>query len=116
MDVEGYECEIINGMTELLKSNKPLKIFMELHLEILKGKAVELLTTLGNYGFNVKYACFEPHPAIQKSKTSCWVVDKLYRGMGTRIGFIDVTIDDLIGNDIYRSGQVEYLEVMFDRE
>ncbi len=60
MDVEGYEYQIVKGMTETLKSD--LKMLMELHpwppyLE--PEKMQELLDILEQNGFRVRFAVFE---------------------------------------------------------
>jgi len=54
MDVEGYEIKIIRGMKKILESNKPLKIFVEIHPNIMKGKTKDFLNILKNFGFQAK--------------------------------------------------------------
>jgi len=113
MDTEGYEVKIIEGMKGLLESGKPLVLFIEMHLDALKEKIIPMLKSLKEYGFEVKYAAFETHPIIQDS----WLlplVNLCEKGMGAS-GYVDVTIDDLIRRDCFVSGQVENLEVIFQR-
>jgi len=65
MDTEGYEYEIIQGMKKILKTEKPLKIFIEIHPTIIKKKkTIKLLTTLKEAGFQVKSAAWEPTPFL----------------------------------------------------
>jgi len=54
MDVEGYEGEIVKGMKNILKENKPLKIFIELHCPLLEDRGKDLLSVLHNAGFVIK--------------------------------------------------------------
>lgn len=52
MDVEGFEVHIINGMANLLKSPEPLKMFIELHPQIIGAdQTVDMLQTLKQSGF-----------------------------------------------------------------
>jgi FkbM family methyltransferase len=114
MDTEGYEVNIIQGMSKLFKSNKPLILFIEIHFDALKEKVVGMLKTLKENGFDVKYASHETHPIIQNS----WIkplVNLCEKGMGAS-GYLDVTIDDLMTQKRFLSGQVENLEVIFERK
>jgi len=115
MDVEGYEYEIVKGMKNLLDSYSPLKIFIEMHFDILREKTVELALILKEAGFGVSYASIEPHPSIMKNGLMLGVVKFLEKGIGATTGYVDIKIDDLIYNPIYKKGQVEYLEVLFER-
>jgi FkbM family methyltransferase len=115
MDVEGYEYEIVKGMKELLSSGSPLKIFVEFHFDILRDKTVELARLLKDSGFKISVASIEPHPAIYRNKALVEIVKLFEKGIGATTGYVNVTIDDLINNRIYSSGQVEYLEILFER-
>ena len=54
MDVEGYEYNIIKGMKDTLTKEKPLKLFIEIHPQIMKEvDVVFLLTTLKQNNFEV---------------------------------------------------------------
>lgn len=54
MDIEGYECKVIDGMKKFLKKKGPLKLFIELHPHLVsKGDMVKLLTTLKKSGFEI---------------------------------------------------------------
>lgn len=115
MDVEGYEYEIIWGMNGILASSIPLKLCVELHLDILKDKSVVLCQKLKQSGFEVKVACIEPHPVVTNHKVGESLIRFIEKGMGASTGYINISIDDLIHNPIYSNGQVEYLEVLFER-
>lgn len=115
MDIEGYEYEALWGMQGILEQDKPLVIFIELHLDILGGKVKELASILKHYEFKVLWASVEPHPAIMKSKFGTKATAYCDRQIGAPQGYAQLTIDDLITNPLYSSGQVEWLEVIFGR-
>ena len=61
MDVEGYEYQIIKGMTAILKSNKPLVLFIELHPFMMSKEDMKnLIDTLKQSKFRVKAIFLEP--------------------------------------------------------
>lgn len=61
MDVEGYEYQIIKGMTNILRENKPLILFIELHPFMVEERDMdELLATLRQNNFKVKAIFCEP--------------------------------------------------------
>ena len=115
MDVEGYEYEIIRGCKELLASGRPLKIFMELHFDILLDKSIEIVKMLKDAGFILKEACFELHPAVMKSRLGMMVISFLDGRLGAATGHQDIDIEDLLNDEKYRTGQVENLELFFER-
>jgi len=115
MDVEGYEYEIIKGMAGLLAQDSPLLLFIELHLDILGVKVKELAQALKDAGFRVISASVEPHPAVMRYKLGIALTAFCDRQIGSPQGYGELTIDDLINNDLYTSGQVEWLEVFFGR-
>lgn len=54
MDVQGYEHHIIKGMKNLLKQKKPLRIFMELHPQMMTQEhTLSMLNMLKNNGFGI---------------------------------------------------------------
>ncbi|HEY42267.1 MAG TPA: FkbM family methyltransferase [Dehalococcoidia bacterium] len=54
MDVEGYECRIINGMEKTLGENTPLTLFIELHFNILEPEeTITLLKILRDADFEI---------------------------------------------------------------
>lgn len=116
MDVEGYEYEIVKGMTLLLADKRPLKLFIEYHLDILRDKTVALAQILKEAGMEIKFASVEPHPAIANNKVGMGLIKLFEKGIGAQSGCVHLNIDDLIHNPIYRSGQVEYLEILFGRD
>lgn len=116
MDVEGFEYDIIRGAENLLKSNRPLKIFVEMHFDIMVEKSVELCEILKKYGFEVLLATIETHPAIMDAKLGKGIVRQIEKGIGERSGFVNIKIDDLIKDKKYGRGQIEVMEVLFNRE
>lgn len=115
MDVEGYEYEIVKGMKRLFASGRPLKLFIEMHFDILRDKTVELAQILKDAGFEIKVATIEPHPAIANNRFALGMVRQLEKGIGAQTGYANIYIDDLIQEKIYRNGQVEWMEVLFER-
>ncbi len=113
MDTEGYEVEIVKGMKGLLESRKPLVLFIEIHFDALMDRSIPMLKSLKEYGFEVKSASYEMHPAVRNSVFRP-LVSLCERGMGaTR--YLDVTIDDLMNRPCFQKGEVENLEVIFTR-
>ncbi|MCP6726799.1 MAG: FkbM family methyltransferase [Patescibacteria group bacterium] len=58
MDIEGYESMVIDGMDEFLKTEKPMKLQIEVHPSVYKKEGFnfqERLRKLGEMGFYVKY-------------------------------------------------------------
>ena len=117
MDVEGYEYEVILGMNKLLDSRQPLMIFMEMHLNFLdREKIQEILCLLEDAGFEIKAIAQEPHPAIQHVVWAYRIINWLWKRMGAGIGYLDWNIDDVLMNEDCLNGQIEYLEIMFERK
>lgn len=110
MDTEGFEYEIIVGAKETLSKDKPLKIYMELHFDILRDKAWLLLYQLERYGFHVNTVSFEPHPASRNFKLLSYLDGKV----GLVTGYSTLTIDDLM-QERFINGQIEDIEVLFER-
>jgi len=61
MDVEGYEEEIIKGMKQILRAERPLKMFIELHSFMLKDGGKELLEALERAHFRIAAVFNERH-------------------------------------------------------
>lgn len=116
MDVEGYEYEIINGMTGLLEQQQPMKLFIELHLDILgPDKVRELASTLKSYGFRIVTASIEPHPAVMKYKLGRKLTGYCDRQIGAPQGYFDITFNELRTEEKYTNGQIEWLEIILER-
>ena len=64
MDLEGAEWLVLHGMTGILRGNKPLVLFMEVHPKLTKdygGDARTMLSILLASGFHMRYlAVFRP--------------------------------------------------------
>lgn len=110
MDVEGFEYEVVEGALETLSTDKPLKIYMELHFDILRERSRDLLSRLKYFGFEVGMVSFEPHP-LAKNKSLLRFLDTR---IGLKTGYSDLTIKDLLDSK-FTSGQVEDVEVLFIR-
>lgn len=115
MDVEGYEVEIVKGMTKLLESNKPLKLIVELHplYYVTKEKREDFLETLKESRFQVKWAIYEPYPASLLSEPVFVrkVVNVISQRANFGFGYVNVTIGDLLSWK-----RVSFLEVLFERK
>jgi FkbM family methyltransferase len=115
MDTEGYELSILKGALELLSSNRPLKLALEVHFELLgKERAVYLLDMLKRYNFKVEATFYEPHPAIQEHKLGMKMLSKCVQGFGATMGRTDMQLDDLY-NKKYIAAQIEDVEIIFTR-
>jgi len=114
MDIEGYEYYLIKGASRLLSEYRPLRICMELHFDVLREKTREMVKELKGYGFKVASASFEPHPAILRTKNM-----KILKYLDTKVGIptgnSNISMDDLMNNPIFQSGQVEDMEILFER-
>ena len=68
MDLEGAEWLVIKGMTEILRGNKPLLLFIEIHPRLIKdygGDATMLLEILLESGFKLRHlAAVLPPPSF----------------------------------------------------
>ena len=100
MDVEGYEVEIIEGMTKFLKSNKPLKIFMEIH-DSRNGKREEMLNILKKFGFQIKIAMHNPITPQILAQNEPKFIRRTFEFLDNKLGFfqpcyINLDIDELI--------------------
>lgn len=115
MDVEGYELEIIKGMAALLAIQNPLILFIELHMDILGEQVKELALLLKMASFEIVSASLEPHPAVMNYRIGKWLTAFCDKQIGFPQGYGQITVDDLIQKDIYSSGQIEWLEVIFRR-
>jgi len=90
MDVEGYEYQIIKGMTKTLKENE--KIMMELHYRFLpKEQLEEMLQILKENNFKVQFAIYEHK--VNENKVVQYLLHKA--GYKFPLIFINRTIDEL---------------------
>lgn len=97
MDVEGYEYQIIKWMKKILRSNKPLKIFIELHIPQLglasKENVGKIINTFKRYNFKIKAIFLEPEPSNYKSLK---LTNKLSEFIGIpKLGFGGNSYEDL---------------------
>ena len=114
MDVEGYEYEILQGMTKLLDNKVPLKLFIEVHFDILMDKIILMVKLLKEKGFEIKVATYEPHASLKKSPLL--PLARFCEGvMGAKSGQLNLKMDDLFKRE-FRTGQVEDLEIIFERK
>ena len=115
MDIEGYEYEALRGMIGILKEDRPLIIFIELHLDLLGEMVKPLAGLLWDNDFKIISASVEPHPAIMKSKFGTKATAYCDKQIGLEQGYNRLTLTDLLKNRIYSSGQIEWLELIVRR-
>lgn len=94
MDVEGYEYQIIKGMTDILKSNKPMILFIELHPFMMsKENMKNLIETLKQSNFKVEAIFLEPSTSDYGSEN---VINKIFKKLGLpRLGYAGMGYDNL---------------------
>lgn len=68
MDVEGYEGEVFEGMTDLLKSDRPIYILVELH-PIDDDPRDKILNALKTNGFEIEMASYNGGQTMKKGTT-----------------------------------------------
>ena len=105
MDVEGYEYNIIKGMNDLLKSKKPLKLFIELHPHIMtKDKTTFVLESLMKSGFEVE--------KVLRSFT----VPEMKVKNRKEYDYSSMSILDILNDESIVNGKKGALEMFFKRE
>ena len=107
MDVEGYEYEILNGMSSILKSNGSLKLFIEFHPDIMgRQRAIAFLSTLREYQFQLKKVILEPNTYPPYSSLAWRLVDFLnVKELKMKFGASEMTFDDLLSHEPIMSGK-----------
>lgn len=69
MDVEGYEGYVFEGMTELLRSNRPLYLFVEVHPNREAVVPEEIAELLARGGFQPEYVSFDGGNTYQQMES-----------------------------------------------
>jgi FkbM family methyltransferase len=121
MDVEGYECEVVEGMKETLKLNgkKPLKLFVEFHFHLIdKQQSIDLLTTLKEHGFEITDVIIEKKGVLRYKKLLklLCLLQKRMTGVPTAHGHLSLTIDQIIRNRQILNGEWGGgLAILFER-
>lgn len=102
MDVEGYEYNIVRGMTKTLQENT--KILMELHPHKLsKEQMEEMFEILKANNFKVKFAVYDH--AVKENM----ILQSLMQKLGDELPliFLDMTIDEL--SDLVQTVRIQDL-------
>lgn len=107
MDVEGYEEEILNGMSRILESNVPLRVFVEFHPDIMgQQRAAAFLSTLKEHRFQLKKVILEPNIYPPYSSLAWRLVDCLNeKELKMKFGAWDMTLEALLSNEPIMSGK-----------
>lgn len=116
MDVEGYEYEIIKGMKETLMLNKPLKLFIEMHFNILgKDKSGEILRILQDSGFEVVAFIHDIKGGILINNWGRRFIKSAFKmqGISKPYDIMYLTINDILENDKILSGYLSTYEIFF---
>ena len=118
MDVEGYEYEIANGMHSLFESNVPLRLLVEFHPDVMgTQRAVEFLSTLKHYRFQLKKVILEPNIYPPYSSLSWRLVDFLNEKLlKRRFGAWEMTLDDLLSDWPIMSGRAGDPALFLERD
>lgn len=114
MDVEGYEYNILLGMKHILEQNKPLKIFIELHFNLLGDNTIPFLNLLKEHGFKLAFSSLEQVISIRGHKIGEYLLRKSEKIIGLENGVANLTIDDLYDKR-FTCGQVSNLMGIFER-
>jgi FkbM family methyltransferase len=107
MDVEGYEYEILIGMSDLLESGRPLRLFIEFHPDIMGQQRAEVfLSTLQKHGFQLKKVILEPNIYPPHSGFLWRLVDCLNeKVLKLRFGAWEMTLEALMTHEPIMSGK-----------
>jgi FkbM family methyltransferase len=107
MDVEGYEYEILIGMSDLLKSGRPLRLLIEFHPDIMGEQRAEFfLTKLRENGFRLKKVILEPNIYPPHSRFLWWLVELLNKNqLKMNFGAREMTLDALMALRPIMSGK-----------
>ncbi len=101
MDIEGYECFLIDGAMEFLKRKKNIKMLIELHPDVYDDKKLNFsrrLEELGKIGFRVKYLISAGIPRPKEILAKGYQPIKTARELRWERGLYEnVKMEDLIG-------------------
>ncbi|MFH1590554.1 MAG: FkbM family methyltransferase [archaeon] len=99
MDIEGYECEAIDGMINTLKTSPSLKIMMEVHPNTYgpDRNFKTRLQKLDKLGYTAKYVVSAGVPQPARFKEMGYTPDKIAKDSTFHRGlYTDITMRDLI--------------------
>jgi FkbM family methyltransferase len=118
MDVEGYEYEILLGMSDLLESGRPLRLFIEFHPDIIeRQRAAAFLSTLRKYEFQLKKVILEPNIYPPHSGFLWRLVDFLNEKiLKLRFGAWEMTLEALMAHEPIMSGKAGDPALFLERD
>ena len=118
MDVEGFEYEILNGMSSILESNMSLKIFVEFHPDIMgPERAAAFVSTLKNHRFQLKKAILEPNIYPPYSYLAWRLVEFLNeKRLKMKFGALEMSLDDLLSNEPIMTGRAGDPALFLERD
>jgi len=85
MDVEGYELNILKGMTKTIKKNS-LWLFIETHKQLIKefgGSLREFYEILAEHNFTLRHSIIRGNPGITGNMRNLVNNKRLYKGLGS---------------------------------
>jgi FkbM family methyltransferase len=118
MDVEGYEYEILMGMSDLLASGRPLRLFIEFHPDIMgRSRAQAFLATLQEHGFQLKKVILEPNIYPPHSGFLWRLVELLNRNqLKMNFGAREMTLEALMDCEPIMSGKAGDPALFLERD
>jgi FkbM family methyltransferase len=118
MDVEGYEYEIIIGMSGLLASGIPLRLFVEFHPDIMgRPRTAAFLDILKQHRFQLKKLILEPNIYPPHSGLAWRIVNFLNQNqLKMRFGAWDMTLDALMAHEPIMSGKAGDPALFLERD
>lgn len=118
IDVEGYEYEILNGTSSILRSNMPLKLFIEFHPDIMGSqRAASFLSTLKDHRFQLKKVILEPNIYPPYSSLAWRLVEFLNEKLlKMKFGVLGMTLDELLSNEPIMTGRAGDPALFLERD
>jgi FkbM family methyltransferase len=118
MDVEGYEYEILIGMSDLLESGRPLRLLIEFHPDIMgRQRAAAFLATLKKQRFQLKKVILEPNIYPPHSGFLWRLVDFLNEKLlKLRFGAWEMTLEALMAHEPIMSGKAGDPALFLERD
>jgi FkbM family methyltransferase len=118
MDVEGYEYEILMGMSGILKSDIPLRLFVEFHPHLMgRPRAAAFFSALREHRFQLKKVILEPNIYPPHSAVLWRLVDFLNeKRLKMRFGAWEMTLEALMSHEPIMSGMAGDPALFLERD
>lgn len=118
MDVEGYEYEILLGMSGILESGVPLRLLIEFHPDIMGSeRAAAFLSNLKKHRFQLQKVILEPNIYPPHSGIAWRLVDFLNeRQFKLRFGAWEMSLEALMSHKPIISGRAGDPALFLERD